>query len=141
MPIYTFNLRDGGARARDAAGVNLPDREQAFLYANDVAHELMKGREPETRFWRLDVYENKTERIFEIPFASVDNTLDHLAPELRATMEVIYERERLLREVIHEARVTVRESQALVARSRGKPHLATDLGEKIIRDDECPGDG
>jgi hypothetical protein len=31
------------------------------------------------------------------------------------------------------ARVTVRESRALVALSRGRPYLATELGERMIR--------
>jgi hypothetical protein len=65
-------LRDGDAPIEDPFGANLPDREQAFWYAQDVAREPMKGREPETRFWGLDVYEDRAARIFQIPFASVD---------------------------------------------------------------------
>ena len=43
----------------------------------------MSGREAQPRFWRLDVYEDNNERIFKIPFVSIDRTLDHLVPELR----------------------------------------------------------
>jgi hypothetical protein len=134
MPNYTFLLQDGDTRVDDAIGVDLPDREQAYWYARDVAIELMKGREPETRFWRLDVYESQTEQIFQIPFASVDGTLDHLPTELREAIEVVYNRQRSLREAIHDARDTLRESRALVALSRGKPYLATDFGKRVIRD-------
>ena len=78
MATYTFQLKDGSCGITDGAGVDLPDREHARRYAHDVARELMSGREAETRFWPLDVYEDNNERILEIPFASIDRTLDHL---------------------------------------------------------------
>jgi hypothetical protein len=140
MPTYTFDLRDGDAPVEDPFGAKLPDREQAFWYAQDVARELMKGREPETRFWRLDVYEDRAARIFQIPFASVDWTLDHLPSELREAMEIVYDKQRSLRETLHEVRATLRESRALVALSRGRPYLATDFGKKVIRDAEVAED-
>jgi hypothetical protein len=132
MPVYTFNLRDGEDGAEDQTGVTLPDRDQAYQYASEVAHELMKGWEPQARFWRLDVYED-SELIFAIPFASIDPTLDHMAPKLRAGLETIYDRQRSHKEAMHEARATARESRALVAQSRGKPYLATDRGRSTVR--------
>ncbi len=77
MPKYTFKLSDDHGGVEDDVGVNLPDAEIAYSYACDVVHELMKGREPTTRSWRLDVYENEQEKVFEIPFAALDPTLDH----------------------------------------------------------------
>ena len=47
----------------------------------------MSCREAQTRTWRLDVYDSNGGRIFELPFASIDPTLDHLAPEMRTTVE------------------------------------------------------
>jgi hypothetical protein len=138
MPIYTFNLRDGEDGAEDLTGVTLADREQAYRYANEVAQELMKGWELRARFWRLDVYEDD-EAIFDIPFASIDPTLDHMQAELRTGLEAIYDRQRSLKEAIHEARKTVRESRALVAQSRGKPYLATDGGRSTIRNGRSSG--
>jgi hypothetical protein len=44
----------------------------------------------------LDVYED-SELILDIPFASIDPTLDHLAPKLRAGLETIYDRQRSLK--------------------------------------------
>jgi hypothetical protein len=93
----------------------------------------MSGREAETRFWRLDVYEDNNERIVEIPFASIDWTLDHLVPELRAIVEGLCDHRRSLKEANYAARVTLRESRALVAIARGKPYLATYAGERTIR--------
>jgi hypothetical protein len=136
MPTYTFELKDGSCGIADETGVPLPDREHALRYAQDVARELMGGREPQTRFWRLDVYEDGGERIFEIPFVRIDRTLDHLVPELRTIMEGMCDRQRALKEAIYAACVTVRESRALMAMAHGKPYLATCAGERTIRDCE-----
>jgi hypothetical protein len=133
MPVYTFELRDGDRTIQDSSGVHLPDRDRAFQYARDVAHELMSCREAQTRSWRLDVYDDDAERIFELPFARIDPTLDHLVPEMRTTVERMCDRYRSLREAMAAARITVRESRALVALSRGRPYLATELGERTIR--------
>jgi|HubBroStandDraft_6_1064221.scaffolds.fasta_scaffold30432_3 hypothetical protein len=132
MPIYTFELHDGDHRVEDQTGVGLPDRARALAYAHDVARELMRCREPQARIWRLDVYE-EGERIYEVPFASIDRTLDHLRPELRATVEQSCERHRSVKEAIGAARVTARESRALVALSHGKPYLAAQSGKRTIR--------
>ena len=136
MPTYTFELKDGSCGIADETGVRLPDREHALRYAHDVVHELMGGREPQTRFWRLDVYEDSGERIFEIPFVRIDRTLDHLVPELRTIMEGVCDRQRALKEAIYAARVTVRESRALIGLARHKLYLATYAGERTIRDRE-----
>jgi hypothetical protein len=60
--------------------------------------------------------------------------LDHLKPENRKLVEMTAMRRRLLQDTLHAARVSYRESQALVARSRGKLYLAADHGQKTIRD-------
>jgi len=132
MPRYTFELRDGSSGIHDQIGVHLADREQALQYAYDVARELMSCREEQTRFWRLDIYEDHATRVFEIPFATIDQTLDHLLPELRTILERVCERRRALTEANHAAHITMRESRALVALSRGKPYLATYAGNRTI---------
>ena len=132
MPIYCFKLLDGCGGAEDEDGVSLRDNEDAIRYAQDVVHELMKGRELETRSWRLDVYEGGV-RICEIPFVSIDPTLDHLTPSQKAMVEKTSERVRSLSDALHAVEATVQESRALVARSRGKPYLASRFGKSIIR--------
>jgi hypothetical protein len=135
VPIYSFELSDGTCRTADDVGVSLPDRTHAFEYARGVVRELMACQEAQTRWWRLDIYDKSAgEKIFEIPFASVDSTLDYLAPERRMTMVGLYDRVRALKEVIASANITMRESCALVARSRGRPYLAAYRGERTIRD-------
>jgi hypothetical protein len=134
MPTYTFKLLDGCGGAEDTTGVSLSCRDNAIDYGRDVAHELMKNRELKTRSWRLDIYEQGYGHIRAIPFASVDPTLDHLRPERRTTVEALSEQKRLLFEIIHTVTDTVRESQALVARSHGRPYLASRFGKATIRD-------
>lgn len=134
MPIYCFKLRDGRGGVEDEEGVSLRDDEQALRYARDVVHELMRRRELKTRCWRLDVYEEGLGRIREIPFASIDPSLDHLSAQQRTMIEKTSERQRSLSDVIHSVEETVQETLALVARSRGKPYLASRFGKLIIRD-------
>ena len=133
MPIYTFDLRDGTNGIEDSIGVSLDDHDAALDYARAVVQELMRCREKQTRFWRLDVYDGERRLLFKLPFASMDPTLAHLAPEVRGLVADLCERQRSLRETMYAVNVTVRESQALVARSRGKPYLATERGEHVIR--------
>jgi hypothetical protein len=133
MPIYTFKLHDGNGGLEDETGVTLAGEQDALRYAHDVVYELMKSRELETRSWRLDVYEEGNKHICQIPFASVDPTLDHLPINLRSMVESLAERKRLLGDVLHAVSVTVQESRALVARARGKPYLASRFGKATIR--------
>jgi hypothetical protein len=124
MPIYSFKLRDGSGTLEDENGVELADDNSATQYGHDVAHELMKSRELETRSWCLDVYEEGGGRIGEIPFARVDPTLDHLTPKWRTAVEGIAERKRLLGDVISAVDATVQESRALVARAASRTSRA-----------------
>jgi hypothetical protein len=135
MPTYKFKLIDDGEGIEDDVGVSLPDAEIAYRYACDVARELMDHRERKTRHWRLDLYEDDGEKVFDIPFAKLDRTLDALAPESRELVEQCAQRFRSLKDVYYDATLTRRESQSLVARSRGKPYLVADRGRKVIRDD------
>lgn len=136
MPVYTFKLHDGRGDVEDKTGVQLPDRDSALRYALAVVHELMRCREVQTRSWCLDIYEGDDidSPISEIPFASVDPSLDHLTPNLRTMVESISERKRLLSDAIHKVTGTVQESRALVARARGKPYLVSRFGKSTIRD-------
>jgi hypothetical protein len=131
MPRYTFELQDGEHPIGDGSGVWFDDRESALGHAQAVARELMSARERETRTWRLDVYEDGN-RIEQIPFAHLDPTLDHLHPTLRTSVERACNSARDFRQAMSTARATLRESRALVARSRGKPYLATDRGKPTI---------
>jgi hypothetical protein len=75
MPTYTFRLNDDNGGVEDDTGVSLVNTKAAYLYACDVARELMRCREQNTRGWHLDVYEDNR-KVFEIPFAELDETFD-----------------------------------------------------------------
>ena len=117
----------------DNVGVNLPNADIAFEYACDVVGELMDQREEKTRAWQLDVYEDGT-KVREVAFVNLDRTLDHLRPDTRKRIEQICRKRRSLSGAMHEAELTLQESKALLARSHGKPYLATVGGKKTIRD-------
>ena len=134
-----FQLHDGKYPVEDG-DVWVSAREPALAHAEAVAGELMRGREAQTRAWRLDVYENG-ELIFAIPFASIDPTLDHLTPPMRKSVEASCESIRSARETVCAAQATVRESRALVALSRGKPYLAAERGEPTIRNQPAQAAG
>jgi hypothetical protein len=133
MPIYAFELRDGSKPVTDDTGIHLPNRERAFEYAQEIVRELMSGCEAQTRGWRLDVYETGEGLVFKIPFVQLDPTFAHLDASWRKSLERLFDELRSLGEAVHTARATVRESRALIARSRGKPYLATLSGERTIR--------
>jgi hypothetical protein len=132
MPLYTFELQDGDRPIGDETGVWFGDRERALDHAHDVARELMNAREVQTRWWRLDVYEDGV-CVDAIPFARVDRTLDHLNPTTRSMVERSYDAVRSFRQTVSTTRATLRESRALLARSQGKPYLATEAGQPTIR--------
>jgi|SRR6516164_4375761 hypothetical protein len=131
MPRYTFELQDGERPVGDETGVWFADRERALDHAHDVARELMTARELQTRSWRLDIYEDGS-KVEQIPFAHLDPMLDCLNPTLRANVERGCDTLRDFRQAMSAARATIQESRALVARSRGKPYLATDRGKPTI---------
>jgi hypothetical protein len=133
MPIYTLRLRSTGGASADHLGVCLADNATAYDFACSVARELMRNRETETRFWVLDVLQDSKKPVFQVLFARVDPTLDHLRRDLRTLVERASETVRALWDAAHAAELTARESRALLARSHGKPHLIAENGEVTIR--------
>jgi hypothetical protein len=139
-PTYTFRLRNDGRDIQDETGVALDDNASAYRYARAVARELMRSRELHTRYWLLEVYRDGEGPLFDILFASVDPTLDHLRRELRSLVERVSEKKRALKDMINAANATLRESQSLLARSRGKPYLIAENGEITIRGFDRPAE-
>jgi hypothetical protein len=134
MPRYTFKLCDDGGGVEDNTGVSLPNAEIAYRYACDVVFELMNCRELRTRHWQLDVYEGDGKKIFEIAFAAIDPTLSRLPAEQRELMEQTSQIIRSHKDAVYAARLSKREANSLVARSRGELYLAVDRGRKVVRD-------
>lgn len=131
VPTYTFTVRGDGRDIGDDMGIALADNASAYRYARTVARELMRCRETQTR--RIRVYRDGEGPVFDVLFASVDPTLDHLPRELRALVESVSEKTGALKDVLYACELSLRESRSLLARSRGKPYLIAENGEVTIR--------
>jgi hypothetical protein len=131
MSIYYFNLRDGGAGVLDLEGIELPNLSAAKAYAVQVARELLRPNEIKKRGWRLDVCDGEGKRVFVVPFAQVDPSLDHLEPGLRKLIEQVAEACRRLGETMFTSETLVRHSRATDARRMGKPYLAARHGQRV----------
>jgi hypothetical protein len=119
MPTYTFKLRSDVDWVADNVGATLADNASAYRYARCVAracavanYKRAIGFSKSIRKWARSRY--------SISFSQTSITLDHLRRELRVLVEKVSEKKRALKDVIHDIGLTVRESQALLARSRGK---------------------
>jgi hypothetical protein len=131
MPRYHFHLHDGHGVRSDLDGTLLPDAEAARDHGAMVAHELMRNREPCTRYWKLDVCDPGGELLFDLEFARLDNTLDHLPPALRESVIRVGDRLRSVAETIDNCRMTVLQSKALMAHADGKPYVIAENGRRV----------
>ncbi len=131
MSIYFFNLKTAKREIRDRVGTELADERAAREHARRVARELMRGREPQTRSWRIDVRDGKGRQCFELLFAGVDDTIATLGPRLRDIIENLHHKQAALIDAIATARLSLLQIQATIARSRGKPFLASLNGVTI----------
>jgi hypothetical protein len=131
MPLFYFDLQDGSAGVTDGDGTELPDATAARAHAHQVVLELMAHVEARTRHWLLDVHEEGRARLFSVPFVLCDRTIDHLEPRTRRLIEEACAKRRALATAIFDARANVRRACALVARSRGLPHLVADRGHLV----------
>jgi hypothetical protein len=131
MAVYHFNLRDGRAGVSDLEGTDLPTIDAARAHATEVARQLMKSKELTNRFWRLDVIDGDGAPVFELPFAKVDPTLDHLTPDLRELVEQLAEAQRDLSETIFSAESLVLGIRAANAKRNGRPYIAARFGRRV----------
>jgi len=83
MPRYFFNLNDGRKIIPDPEGTELPNDDFARAHAAQVARELARNREQETRSWRLAVCDAEGTLRFELTFASMDELISRLPPMVR----------------------------------------------------------
>src|SRR5947209_20122470 len=131
MTRYFFDLCDGAGGVRDDVGTELADDRAAVDYGNKVAQELVRSNEERSRHWCIAVRDETRSLLFTLPFVAVEETINRRFPETRALVERYYDRIRALAEAKHAAVQTMRQSRALVARSHGRPYLATENGYVI----------
>jgi len=87
MPRYFFNLTDGQKIIPDLEGTEQQDDDSARAHAVQVARELARNRERETRSWRLAVCDAEGTLCFELLFGSMDEVISRLPPVIRFMFE------------------------------------------------------
>src|SRR5690242_16279350 len=87
MQTYYFNLKDGAKVIPDPEGTECADDEAARQHGVIVAREAMRNNEPETRKWRIQICDAGRKPLFEVLFATVDESMDHLPHEMRKSVE------------------------------------------------------
>jgi len=80
MPLYFFNLHDGGKIIPDSEGTELTDYHAARAHAFRVMRELSRNREDVTSVWRLVVCEGNGIPCFQLSFARADDTMSRYPP-------------------------------------------------------------
>ena len=138
MPIYFFNLKTAQRDIRDPDGAEFGDEPTAWGHARQVARELMKGRELQSRSWRIVVRDSEGLQCFELLFASVDVSIEPLGPELRHSIEDLHRKQASLTDAIGAVRLSLRQIQATIQRSKGKPFLASIDGVTIAAPESTP---
>lgn len=107
MPRYFFHLKGNRGTIPDPTGVELPDEKVARAHGCQVARELMRNREFSTRTWRLDVRDDKGNFCFDLLFASVDDSIAHLAPDLRSSLVDVCRNAASLGDAVDQVRATL----------------------------------
>jgi|SRR5579885_1862576 len=131
MPRYFFNLNDRRTTIPDIDGTELADDVTAHAHAVVVAREAMRNNERRTRTWRIQVSSADRSPLFEVLFASVDETMDHLPNELRQSVETVSKKFASLADTIQDVRMSMLEIRTTIARSEKAPYLAVLNGSRL----------
>jgi hypothetical protein len=132
MPRFFFNVRNGWGGLADPDGTSLPDVQSAKDYARRLARELMHGHETKRRYWHVVVRDDEDNRVFDLPFFSVDDSMNHLNPDRRRLIEIMCEKRMALAETLFETRMNVLRVRATLARSRNRPYVAAERGHAVL---------
>jgi hypothetical protein len=141
MPVYFFNLKTNNRNIQDLEGAELADEAAAWELAAQVARELMKRRELQTRSWRIDVRDEEGRQCFELLFASVDEAVVALEPELRGVIENLHRKQASLIDAISAVRLSLQLIQRTIATSKNKPFLASLDGVTVAGGEPAPRSG
>jgi hypothetical protein len=128
MPRYYFNVKRRDGTLLDPDGTDLRDEAAAREHAHQVMSELMRNANVRTRAWQLAVMDQNRRSCFELLFASYDDSMAHLTPELRSSVETICRRHALLTDAIVDVRTTMLQIKGTLARSDRRPYLAAENG-------------
>src|SRR5215471_13270489 len=124
MPRFYFHLRAESNLHRDLEGSECRDLSAANALARDVAIELMRNSDRNTRLWSICVEDEHGRALFDLFFADVAARFDGLSQERQELASETCRRLSGLIDAFCALRDTLIQSRILVARARGKPHLA-----------------
>ena len=128
MPLYYFNVINCEGTLLDPEGTELPDHEAARGHAHQVMLELMRNASTRTRLWRLAVSDHNLLPCFECLFASHDESIAHLTPELRSSVEMACHKQAALADAIINVRASILDR--LVQAERDKLGLNEENGKQ-----------
>jgi hypothetical protein len=132
VPLYYFGVRNGSGSLADEDGIELPNAEAARKYACVLARELMFRNEARKRHWLLFVCDAEGNELLAMPFAAVDESIQHLSPESRLLIQQMSEKRLALAEAVFASRMGVMQARATIARSKSRPYLAAYKGRNVI---------
>lgn len=124
MARYYFDLKNSDGTLLDTDGTELPDEGAAREHACQVVLELMRNASVRTRMWRLTVSDQDRMSCFECLFASHDDSIAHLTPELRSSVEMVCRKQAALTDVMVDVRSTILQIRGTLARSDAIANIA-----------------
>jgi hypothetical protein len=127
MARYYFDLKNSEGTLLDTDGTELPDETAAREHACQVALELMRNASVRTRMWRLTVSDQDRMSCFECLFASHDESIAHLTPELRSSVETVCRGHAALTDAIVDVRSTILQIRGTLARSDETVNVADQI--------------
>ena len=117
MPLFYFLLRAGRDSVPDREGIEFPDQETAHAHALEVARELMRNREIKTRAWRIAVRDEDLRPCSEVLFATADDSIAHLQPPYRHSIESLSNSTANLFDVVDQVQMTLSNVRETLARA------------------------
>jgi hypothetical protein len=134
MQTYYFNLKDGWKVIPDPEGTACVGDDAAREHAVLVAREAMRNNEPETRKWRIQVCDAGRAPLFEVLFASVDESMDHLPPNIRSSVEKLSRQLASLGDAVSDVRMSMLQLRTTLARADGHPYLVALNGLRLYKE-------
>jgi hypothetical protein len=117
MSTYFYDLQTLEGIIRDPEGTDFSSQYLAWEHGLLVARELMQHRESVTRSWRLDVYDGDGTLCFDVLFATVDESILCLPPELRSSVQDMHAKSASLIEAMHRTKLIMSQLRATMAQT------------------------
>lgn len=134
MQTYYFNLKDGWKVIPDPDGTACASDEAAREHAIVVAREAMRNNEPQARKWRIQVCNASRKPLFEVLFAAVDESMDHLPRHIRDSVESLSGQLASLGDAVSDVRTSILQVRTTLARAEGHPYLVSLNGSRLWND-------